>query len=355
MTEFITDVVDPARLTGYVRAAVDGMLPFGGLLPARNVDDIEYEISQIDTTGAGQVARYRSWDTAPPLGKRPGIAIIGGEIPPLGLSMRLNEKDIIRLNKIRAGIAERSDQGVVETIYGDAVNTAAAVQNRVTIAHGDLLTTGSVTLTELGDVEDPETNAVVATFDVPGTQMGVTPAGAVWSNHAAAVPVFDLKAWEAEYRRNNGGRNPDAWGISSEIMADLVLNTQIRNLAPVMGTIPGIISEATVAQVLRAAGVNAPLVVMNDVERPALDGSGVGRVIDERKVIGLRAGIGATLFGITPNAATLAGNGRIAFRDAPGIVAFVQQSVRPAAIMTTAEGVVLPVLTDPNGLFVATV
>jgi hypothetical protein len=352
-TEFITDVIDIPRLIGFIRELVDGQLPFAGMFPPRPVEDIEYELSQIDVSGAGQVARYRTWDTAPPLAKRPGFSIIGGEIPPLGRSIRLNEKDILRLQRLRAGVAAATDQQVVDVIFRDAENMANAVQNRLTLAHGDVLQTGMVTLTELGDVEAG--SAVQANFNVPASHLNVVPAGAAWSDHANATPITDLKAWEAVYRPHNGGRNPDGWGVSSEIMADLAQSAQVRNLAPVTGVVPGIVTDETVRQVLRAAGVNAPLVTTNDVERQTLAETGMARVIGNRKVIAMRGGMGATLYGLTANAATMAGNGTITFTDAPGIIAFVESSIRPAAIITTAEAVALPVLLDPNALFVATV
>lgn len=351
--ELITELATPAELTGYVREETDGGLPFAGLFPVLEVPDVEYELTNANLVDVGEVARYRSWDAVPPIGKRPGVEIIGGEIPPLGWSYRLNEKDIARFERVRAGVADRFDQGVLDVLFNDAVRAARAVQNRITLAHGQLATTGVVILTELGNVDSA--SAVRATFAVPSTQMGVVPAGAVWSDHANSVPITDLKAWEAIYRTNNGGRNPDAWGISSEVMADLVFNTQVRTLAPVMGVVPGIIGDATVAQVLRASGVNAPLVVMNDVERPALDGTGTARVIGNRFVIGVRAGMGSTLFGAAPSASMLAGNAQLEFRDAPGIVAFSQKSLRPPQIVTTAETVALPVLRDPKALFSASV
>lgn len=352
MAEYIHDVVDPAELTGYVREQVDGDLPFGGLLPPEQVEDIEYELSQLDSID-GQVAKYRSWDTAPPLGKRPGVTIVGGEIPPLGLSMRLNERDIIRFNRIRQGIADRFDQRVVDIIYGDAVNTARAVQNRVTLAHGELLTTGEVTLTEL----DPNVVAgseLKATFNVPAGHLGVAPTGADWDTPATAVPLTDLQSFEFTYRAANGGMSPDAWIISPEVETFLLANDQIRGL---LYNAPDDYFPTTeqLGRAVNQRGVRGRFVV-SSVERPALDGSGSARVIGPQYVIGVRyAALGSTLYGISANAATLAGNGQITFTDAPGIVAFQEQSVRPPAIITTAEGVVLPVLRDPKALFVAEV
>ena len=97
--EYITSVIDPAELTGYVREVVDGDLPFESLFPTVQTDDIEYELSIVDVTGAGEVARYRSWDTPAPIGRRPGLSVIRGEIPPLSWGYRLNEKDLKRFKE----------------------------------------------------------------------------------------------------------------------------------------------------------------------------------------------------------------------------------------------------------------
>lgn len=349
-SEFITDVINVPQLIGFVRERADGDLPYGDIFPPIDVDDVEFELTQVSAF-TGEVAKYRSWDTAPPLGTRPGVSIVGGAIPPLGWSYRLNEKDIARLERLRAGVGESVDQRVVNRIFNDAENAGHAVQNRITLAHGDVLTDGVLTLTELGNPEPG--SALVANYGSPGGHF-VT-AGTLWSDTASSTPITNLRTWEATYRSNNSGLNPDAWLMSSEVMANLCLNAQVRNLAMGgSGTSPGIVNETVVRQVVAAAGVNADLIV-DDTERPALDGSGTARVISARKIVAVKAGMGATLYGPTATAATLAGNGTIEWADAPGIIAYATRSVRPASIITTAEAIAIPVLRDPNALFVATV
>lgn len=349
-TEYITDVVDPVELTGYVREAVDGELPLGSLLPSVQVEDIEYELTNVDAF-TGDVARYRAWDTAPPIGARPGVATIKGEIPPLGWSYRLNERDILQFNRVRTGLAEQFPGSVVDRIFNDALNAARAVQNRVTLAQAEVLTTGQVSLTEMGDVVAG--NELVADFGVPGTHLGVVPP-ILWNLPATAVPITNLKDWETTFRADNNGFNPEAWLISPEVEAHIAATEQVR-VQLVNSQAGQIVSPDTMRRVLTLSGVQAPLVVM-DAERPALDGSGMARLFDPGLVIGLRASVlGSTLYGISANAATLAGNGTIQMTDAPGIIAFQTQDVRPPQILTTAEGIVLPVLRDPNALFVAEV
>jgi len=352
-TEYITDVIDPAELTGYVRELVDGDLPFATLFPPVQTDDIEFELQSADLTAAGEVARYRSWDTPAPIGRRPGVSVIKGEIPPLAWGYRLNEKELTRFDRLRQGIREAADVAVERVIFNDAARAAAAVQNRITIAHGSILSTGTVELTELG--APAAGNELVADFAVPGAQLGVAPAGATWDNYATATPITDLKAWEAIYRSNNGGRNPDAWLVSSEVMADLALNDQVKSFAGgTTGVTPGIIGPDQVNQVLRAAGVNAPILVALDVERPQLTSSTPARVVDDRAVVGVRAGMGATLYTNAPATGGLQRAGATQMENVdPGIIAYQVGGIDPAWVKTTAEGLALPVLRDPNALFVA--
>lgn len=357
MAEFITDVVTPAQLTGFVREEVNGGLPFQGIFPVQGVDDILFELTNVDLTGFNEVARYRSWDTVPPIGKRPGVTLIGGEIPPLAWAYRLNEEDIGRLGRVRQNLASRTDATVVDTIYNDARRAAQAVQNRLTLAHADLLQTGSVTLTELG--QPVSGSALVATFAVPANQLGVVPAGALWTDRTNAVPITDLLAWEAVYAANNNDEYPEAWLISKAEALDLTLNAQVRNAAPwtrgISGsTAPPILQLTDVGQVLTLAGVQAPIRVV-DIKRPPLAGGGRTAVLNARKVIGVKAGMGRTLYGVPPVISVMSGNATIQRNDAPGIVAYATSEIRPPEVITTAEAVSMPVLTDPAGLFVATV
>lgn len=348
--EFITDIIDVPELIGFVRDQTDGDLPFAGLFPVEQVDDVEFALTQIPAI-AGDVAKYRSWDTVPPLGKRPAISIVGGEIPPLGLSYRLNEKEIVQLQKLKAGIEKAAGAQVVDRMFNDGANAGHAIQNRITLGHAEILQTWNVTLTELGDVVSG--NAVTTNVTPPSGHV-VTPS-VVWSTHASAVPEQDLVAWEAKFRRDNGNENPDGWLVSPEVMADLSQCASLRAYFTLgNGSAPNILTPDNVNAALRLAGVKAP-VIPTDVQRPALDDSGTGSVLDARKVIATKAGMGKTLYGPTASAALLAGQGVIEFSDAPGIVAFAVNHLLPAAIVTTGEAVAIPIIADPNKLMVATV
>lgn len=343
MGELITNVIDLPDLIGYTREAtaaeIDGLL--ARLLPTRDVTDLEYELQNIDVP-TYEVARYRAWDTAPPLGRRPGFVTIRGEIIPLGLSMKLNEKEIVRFNNLRANLPN----GTLQDVYDDALQTARACQWRIQRARADVLVDGKVTITENGLV------GVEADFGVPGAH--IVTAATAWSDTANAVPVTNFKAWQATYRGNNAGRNPAAWITSTEVINDLTLNAQIRTLAPVTGVVPGIITTETVGQVLRAQGI-APILAF-DGEAPNPTTGVMERLITARKIIGVpAANLGNVLSGVHPMATNLVGRGVLRQAEAPGIVTWVEEETRPAGVITTSEAVALPILRDPKALFVATV
>lgn len=340
MATLITDVINLPELTGYVRESAVLQGPtLASVLPPTEVDDIEFELQNMEAP-TFQVARYRAWDTPPPLGNRPGITTIRGEIAPLGMSLTLNEREIKRFNLLKAGLPG----GSADDIYDDAFQCAMAAQTRIERARADLLTDGKVTINENGFTLE-------ADFGVPGGHF-ITPATA-WSTTATSVPITDLKAAQTTYRAANGGRNPDAWLISSEVAADLTLNAQIRNLMPVTGIVPGLITDVGVAQVMRTQGI-APFVVFDGVV-PNASTNVAEPTLGTRKVVAVRRGMGDVLYGITPSAELMAGNGVIRRREAAGIIAYVEEEIRPARVITTAEAVALPVLRDPKALMVLSV
>lgn len=341
MATFVTDVVDIPELVGYARERVElnaGLL--AGIVPVRVVDDLEFELLNLEVNSR-QVARFRSFDTPNMLGKRPGFAVVRGEILPLGLSMRLNEKEIKTFTKLRQGVPDGTDGD----IYDDVAITADACAVRQEIVRADLLTDGVVTISE---------NGVTATgsYPVPGGHF-ISPA-TPWSTTATAVPVTDLLAAEAVYRAANGGRNPAAWLMSSAVIGNLTINTQIRNLAYATSpTVPSFITQATVTAVFNAMGVQAPIVPFDET---LPDASGVEQpAINARKVIGIRPGVAELFVGTSPSAELLVGRGLIRRQDAAGVICFVTEEIVPANVTTTSEALTMGVLRDPNGLMVLTV
>lgn len=339
---FIADVIRPPDLIGYVRERAVLQPPtLETIMPKRTVDDLEFTLQNYESPFVN-IARFRGWGTPPPMGKRAGIAQITGEIMPLGLSLTRNEKEVARLTQLLNNLPAGA-RGPRE-IYDDAVNCGLAAEVRIEIARADVLTDGVLTLNENGAI-------VTADFGVPGTHL-VTAATA-WTDTTNAVPVDNLLAWEAVYRADNGGRNPDAWLISSAVLGNLQRNAQVKSLANEGGGVPGIVPADRIADVMRISGVRAPLVVF-DGQVP--DTSGVATpTLNARHVVGVRDGVGEVLVGTHPMAQLAQLAGKIQPSIAPGLFTWVDEESRPVRVTTTTEAVALPVLRDPKALFRAVV
>lgn len=337
---FIADRVDPAELIGYVRETTILQPPtLESVLPVREVGDIEFELTNFDSPYVN-IARYRGWDNPSPLGKRAGVAVVTGEIPPLGLAMTKNEKEVLRMAQLEQAAAGAGVQG----IFDDGRNTGLACLSRMEIGRGDLLTDGIVTINENGGV-------VAADFGVPGAHL-VTAATA-WTDTTNATPVTNLLAWEAVYRGNNGGLNPDAWLISSTVLGNLQRNAEVKSLANEGGGAPGIVPADRIADVMRIAGVRAPLVVF-DGQVPDTSGNPTP-TLNVRHAIAVRRGMGEVLVGPHPVAQLAVMRGLIQASIAPGIFTWVEEFTGPVRVTTTSEAVALPVLRDPKALFRAVV
>lgn len=343
MGQLITDVIDIPDLIGYTREAtnaeMDGLL--ARLLPTVTIPDFEYALRNVEVPGY-EVARFRAWDTPPPLGTRAGFVEIKGEVLPIAWSRKLNEKEIVRFNLLRANLPG----GTLDDIYNDALQTARAVAWRIQRARADLLNDGKVSITENGLV------GLEADFGVPAAH--IVTAAILWSSTATATPVANLMAWQSVYRGNNAGRNPAAWITSSDVIAELGLNAEIRNLAPITGIVPGVVTNETVGQVIRARGIS-PIVAF-DGEGPNPTTGVMERLLSARKVIGVpAANLGSTLFGPHPMASNLMGRNILRQDQMPGVLTWVEEETSPASIQTISEAVAFPILRDPKALFVATV
>lgn len=379
--DFIDNLITPQQLTGYLQVALDGGLPFGGApadgsaadtavtpvgsfepvgpLPVifedTPVDDIYYELDNTTMLDAGEVARYRSWDTVAPLGKRPGIQIIGGQIVPLGWSYDLTEKELVRWTKLMQAIAGYADPKLIQQFFDDAMRAGRAVQNRITLAHAELLMTGGMTLTELGNISGG--SGLVAQFPVPADQGGggtpILPAVA-WTDHTNADPATDFKTWEEVYANNNNDSAPTEWWMSRAYALHLLSNANLlKSIVSVVGqtNLAQIPSIDIVNQILKVKGVVAPVRVV-EVRRPPLAGGARTHVFADQFVMGVQERMGSTLYAPPVVAGMMPADIRIEAGDQQGIIAYAQQGTRPPRVVTTAEAVAVPILNNPNGLFI---
>ena len=332
-----TDYIEPAELTGYVRGALadlqENQFTLSRFLPNDFIDDLQYRFTR-GGEGLIEAATFRAYDAESPIGSRPGVARVTGELPPISRKIRLGEYDRLRQRS--------ADESIRDAIFSDAVRMTRAVAARMELARGQALATGELTIDE---------NGILAAVDFGRQANHTTAPGTVWSNIAAATPIADMLLWRDRYTDTNGER-PGVMLISTTVLGYLIRNAEFRALAATLAGTPSIVTEAAVQGVLTAHGL-PPFEVYDAKVR--VNGA-TTRVIPADVVVMLPAAgdsfdpdstdLGATLWGTTAEA--LEPEYGIEDGEEPGIVSGAYSTKDPVAVWTKAAAIGLPVLANPN-------
>lgn len=335
----IYDLVDPQELIGFARALQFDQFRLDQWLPNRNIVDIEYRFRRGNLSDQ-DAAAFRAWDTEAPIAARQGAQRVSGELPPISRKIRLGEEERLRLNALQSG----NNDAIVEQIFADTRNMIRAVQARIELARGQVLSTGRLTLNENGLV-------AVVDFGVPAENFVTAPT--VWSDPDADI-LGDAETWGSGYETVTDGLRPGVGVTSTRVINQLIRNAGFRQLASTLVGTPSLVTQQMVQQIFAAHGI--PPLVANDT-RVRVDGV-AQRVIPEDVIVWLPpAGetLGQTLYGVTAEALELAGEGLIDATDTPGVVAVVEKTTDPVATWTLGTGISLPVLANPELLMVSTV
>lgn len=333
-----TDYITPAELTGYVRAALEDLqvnqFTLGRFLPNNVIDDLQYRFTR-GGDGLAEAATFRAYDAESPIGSRPGLTRVSGELPPISRKVRLGEYD--RLRQRRA----EGDQ-ILSAIYNDARRMARAVAARMELARGDALANGSVTIEE---------NGLVAAVDFGRAANQTTAPGTLWSDTTNATVLSDLITWRDRVV-TSAGSPPGASVTSTAVLRLVQRNAEIINA--ITGSAAGRtrVTLAELNALLQSEGL--PPFEVNDAR---ISVAGVStRVLHEDFVVMLPApgdvndpdstDLGGTLWGTT--AESLDPDFGIEETDAPGVVAGSYSTKDPVALWTKAAGIGLPVLANPN-------
>lgn len=335
-----TDYATPAELTGFVRAGLadrqQNQFTLSRWLPNQFVDDLDYRFTR-GGEGLIDAASYRTYDAEAPIGARPGVTRVSGELPPISRKVRLGEYDRLK---------RRSDsQGATRAgLMSDADRMMRSVAARIELARGDALLNGSVTINE---------NGVIATVSFGRTGGHSVSAGTPWSTVGSATPLSDLTTWIDTYLTTNGVY-PQYALTSTRVINLLLQNAEIRTILGTTLGVPSAVSRDQLNGVLASRGL--PQLVAYDARVKV---AGVStRVIADDKLILLPGDadgddLGATLYGTTAEA--LSSDYDIDATDAPGIVAGAYETKDPVALWTKASAIALPVLVNPDLTFVADV
>ncbi|MGC5033072.1 major capsid protein [Micromonospora sp. DT229] len=339
------DYIEPVELTGYVREAAANLpvnqFSLARWLPNRPIDDLEYRFTR-GGEGLIEAATFRAYDAESPIGHRPGLTRVSGELPPISRKIRLGEYDRLRQRSANAN-------AIRDAILTDAERMARSVAARLELARGDALVNGSVTINE---------NGVIATVGFGRSGSHSVAPGTPWSTIASATPLADLLSWQQTYITSNG-EAPGAMVMSTTVLGYLLRNAEIRALVGSTLGAPSRVSQAALRGILDDHGLPPWYIVDEQIN---VNGAAV-RPIPVDKFLYLPAPVdpndadgtqlGATLLGTT--AESLDPRYSLEEADRPGIVAGAYTTEDPIAVWTKAAAIGLPVSVNPDLSFVADV
>lgn len=334
-----TDLITPAELTGFARAAVEDVerqkATLARWLPNYSVPDVVVR-TIVAADGNGALAQYRAFDDETPIGSGGSGTRKVFELLPLGLKERVSEYDQLRA---RGNDAQAMVLGGVEKA---ATRVANAVVDRLEVARGQAIDTGALTINENGVVQ-------TMTFGRPGGN--TVTAATLWSG--AAKPLDDLIAWGDVFAAGNQGNQPGAIVTSKRVVAALQRNADIRGLVATVGGTPGIVSIDALSAVLASYGL-PPITIYDRKIRG-------NNVLPDNKVYLLPAAVdpngqselGATFYGETLEAGEPEYG--ISGADQPGLVVGAWKTKDPIAVWVHSNAIAMPVLVNPVASMVATV
>lgn len=339
------DYIEPVELTGYAREAAanlpDNQFSLARWFPNRPIDDLEYRFTR-GGEGLIEAATFRAYDAESPIGSRPGLTRVSGELPPISRKIRLGEYDRLRQRSANADAIRNS-------LLTDAERMTRSVAARMELARGDALVNGSVTINE---------NGVVATVSFGRSGSHSVTASTPWSTIASATPLADMLSWQQTYRTTNG-EAPGAMVMSSTVLGYMLRNAEIRALVGSTLGVPSRASQASLRGILDDHGLPPWYIVDEQIN---VNGTATRPIPVDRFLFlpapvdpndGEGSQMGATLWGTT--AESLDPRYGLEEGDRPGIVAGAYATEDPIALWTKAAGIGLPVQANPDLSFVADV
>ena len=333
------EYIDPVELTEFARLAQADFdaqsQALARFFPYTPVDDIRYAYSR-GVDALVDEASFRAFDTESPLGRRPGMARITGELLPISRKIPLSEYASLRLRG-----ADAQQAGVISGVFRDTERIARGIAARFARAQGSLLQTGKVTLTD--------ENGLTMTYD-SGRTAGLTITSVVspaWTSYSTATPIANLLAWKALVKTANEAIEPNVALVSPTVLGHLQQCDEIRSFATSVANAPSRVTrDAVVEAVAGLAGLRLEV-----YETPVGMASSP---IDERYVVLLSdtQPVGLTAYGVPLEAGEpeYAGLG-----VQPGIIAGSWKSKDPINVWSHGVAIGLPLLSAPDLTFAAKV
>jgi hypothetical protein len=340
-----TDIIDPATLTDYARAAQEDYEQKRGnlarWLPNRTIADIVVRFIK-GNTGLQEAARFRAFDAEIEIGPRPSGQRVTLELPALGQNLPVSEYE-----QLRARGGSVSDEQALATIQSTTERVVAAVSDAMERLRGIVLATGRATIDQSNfEVDD--------SFGRSGTHTVTSPT--LWTNTA-----FDRLTYLQGLRDvyiDDTGEEPGALVMSTRAYRALASGDNLRtNLVGGATRLP---NETELESYISAAGL--PPIIRYD-RRVRYNRTNV-RALPDNVVLMLPAPVdpndemgtdlGATFWGRT--LASTESEWGIPDEQQPGIVAGVWRDDKPPmGIEVIGDAIGEPVLANADLSIAATV
>lgn len=252
-------------------------------MPAKNVFDIKFSYNVIDRVYA-RTASITGFNATAPLRDKDGLAKHFGEVAKVQHGFRVDEEELLRFNRPRT---DEERQQAIDYVYNQTDNLVAGVRDIKEWMRAQAIYQGALTYSE-NDIK------ISVDFGIPADNK-ITAATA-WTDHAASTPLTDLQNAVKQYKSANRGAAPAVVHVSSAVVADLLLNEQIK--AQIFGspTDKRLVTQSDLRNVLSA--LSLPDFVVNDDEID--NGAGLERLLPERRLVFLPSGtVGQTMSGVT--------------------------------------------------------
>lgn len=287
------------------------------------------------------IASVHAFDTEAEIASRPALDKVNVE--KLLIKRKINQTEKMRL-LLNNGVA--ADDQIVEYVFDDMGRLADAVKARTELGKMEVLATGKMTINE---------NNVNLSVDY-GVASENTSHSFDWSAADADIlgdiqTVVDMAAEK--------GQSLSGIVISSKVLRQMRQNSRIQTY--IFGTAgAGTLATKTKLQALFAEQFGFSEINVNDLRYGQENADGAitaKRFFPENKVSFITknatGSVGSGLWGVTPEEESL---GQYTDKSAQQFITLTQWATEdPVAVWTKASGLFIPVLPNPEGLFIATV
>jgi Phage major capsid protein E len=252
-------------------------------MPAKNVFDIKFSYNVINRVYA-RTASITGFNASAPLRDKDGLARHFGEVAKVQHGFRVDEEELLRFNRPRSD-EERAQ--AIEYVYDQTDNLVQGVRETKEWMRAQAIYKDNLVYEE----DDVQINV---TFGIPAENK--IAAGTAWTDRATSTPLEDIQEAVAQFKKQNRGQSPAVMHLSSTVVADLLLNEQIKAQLFGSPTDKRLVTKDDLRTVFSA--LTLPTFVEQDDEID--NGNGLERLLPERRIVFLPSGeVGKTMSGVT--------------------------------------------------------